>query len=142
MAGGSDASALDTVKRLASALDADDFARVEACLHPDVDYRTDGATHHGPAAVVASYRAGSELARTLFDQVHFAHTIVATTDGPTIRVDFSDLLQVRGATFEHHSVQDITVDPSGKVVTIVDQPVAGQRERLDAFMGRHGLRRP
>jgi len=130
------------VERLAEALDADDFDRVEACLHPDVDYRIGGATHHGSAAVVASYRTGSELAQRLFDQVDYGHTIVESAPGPTVRVDFSDLLRVSGALFEHHSVQDITVHSNGTIIAIVDQPVAGQRELLDAFMDRHGLRRP
>ena len=92
--------------------------------------------------MTASYRTGSELARRLFDSVGFDHTIVGSADESTVRVDFSDLLRMRNETFEHHSVQDITVHPDGKVATIVDLPVVGQRERLDAFMNRHDVSRP
>jgi hypothetical protein len=137
----SNTAALEVVSTLAKALDADDFGRVEACLHPEVTYRINGATPRGPSAVVKSYRTGSELARSIFDHVEFEHDIVGFVERDTIRVDFSDLLEANGESFEHHSVQDITVDPSGTVLSIVDQPVAGQHTRLDEFMNRHGLGR-
>ena len=137
----SNSAALELVSTLANALDADDFGRVEACLHPDVTYRINGATQRGPSAVVTSYRAGSALARRIFDDVEFGHEIVGLVDRNTIRVDFADRLAANDETFEHHSVQDITVDPNGTVLAIVDQPVAGQHTRLDEFMNRHGLSR-
>ena len=120
------------------ALDADDFERVEACLHPDVTYRINGTTQRGPGEVVASYRAGSALARRIFDHVGFGHEIIGFVDGDTIRVDFSDRLEANGESFEHHSVQDITVGTSGTILAIGDRPVDGQQTRrsLDSKTGR------
>lgn len=141
MTAGSNTAALGVVSTLANALDADDFGRVEACLHPDVTYRINGATQRGPGEVVKSYRAGSALARSIFDHVEFGHKIVGFVGRDTIRVDFSDRLEANGESFEHHSVQDVTVDPSGTILAIVDQPVTGQQTRLDEFMNRHGLSR-
>ena len=131
---------LTTVLDFATALDGDDFERVARHLHGDVVYVIGGVTHRGPDAVVESYRQGSATARRIFDQVEFTHSIVSR-DNDTFRVDFSDRLTAGGEAFDHHSVQDITVDRHRLVTRIVDQPVDGQRTRLDEFMSRHARRR-
>jgi hypothetical protein len=82
------------------------------------------------------------MARGLFDRVDFDHRLVGLVAPRTVRVDFSDRLEVGGDVFDHHSVQDIEVGDDAAIVSIVDQPVDGQRERLDAFMKVHGLTRP
>jgi hypothetical protein len=133
---------LDVVGQLARALDADDFDTLRSLLHPDVIYRIGAEAHRGQDAVIDSYSAGSALARELFDRVVFDHTVLGLVGDRTVRVDFSDRLEAAGAVFDHHSVQDVEVDDEGSVVAIVDKPIAGQRERLDAFMEKHGLTRP
>ena len=135
-----DDEVLATVLDLAAALDADDFDRVAGHLHQDVEYTIDGSTHRGREAVVASYRQGSAAARRIFDQVDFSHSIVQQV-GETVRVDFGDRLTADGEVFHHRSIQDITVDQDRRVTNIVDQPVEGQRARLDEFMSRHGRSR-
>lgn len=136
-----DPDVLAAVEALADALDADDFGSVESHLHPQVTYRIGGTEHCGPRDVVASYRAGSALARRLFDRVEFAHTIVGLVGERTVRVDFVDVLGAGGDALEHHSVQDVTVDADGSVVEIVDHPVEGEAARLEEFLARHGLHR-
>ena len=138
-ANGADDS-LATVLDFAAALDGDDFEHVARLLDDDVVYLIDGVTHRGPDAVVASYRQGSAAARRIFDHVEFTHSVVSR-DGDTFRVDFSDRLTADDEAFHHHSIQDITVDRHGLVVGIVDQPVVGQRDRLEEFMARHARRR-
>jgi ketosteroid isomerase-like protein len=127
---------LATVLDFALALDHDDFERVAAHLAKDVTYIIDDVTHRGPEAVVESYRQGSAAARRVFDDVDFSHSIV-WHKGDTVRVDFSDRLTADGDTFQHHSMQDITVDRDRCVTVIVDQPIDGQRARLDEFMTSH-----
>lgn len=138
----SERTPIDTVSILAQALDGDDFVTVRSLLDPDVTYGIGGELHRGPDAVVQSYSAGSAMARELFDQVDFDHTLVGLVAPRTVRVDFSDRLEVAGDVFDHHSVQDIEVGDDAAIVSIVDRPVDGQRERLDAFMKDHGLTRP
>ncbi len=133
---------VDAVVLLARALDEDDFVTVRSLLDPEVTYRIGSELHRGPDAVVQSYSEGSALARHLFDRVGFDHTVVGLVDDRTVRVDFSDRLEVAGDVFDHHSVQDIVVGERSMIVSIVDQPVTGQRERLDGFMRDHGLVRP
>jgi hypothetical protein len=133
---------LTAVAGLALALDRDDFDGVVQYLHPDVIYEIGGVVHRGAAAVVESYRSGSASAREIFDDVQFDHTVLGPVADRTIRVDFSDRLTADGEQFEHHSVQDITVDLTDRVTHIVDRPVEGQRSRLDEFMSRHRRVRP
>jgi hypothetical protein len=133
---------LTVVAALALALDRDDFDAVVGYLHPDVVYEIGGVSHRGAAAVVESYRSGSALARRIFDDVQFDHCLVGPVGDRTIRVDFSDRLTAGGEQFEHHSIQDITVDVADRVTHIVDRHVEGQRGRLDEFMSRHRRVRP
>lgn len=126
---------------LATALDADGFDALPPMLDDDVVYRIGGDEHRGPAAVVASYRSGSALARRLFDLVEFSHRIVGTVADRTVRIDFADILHAGGEQLEHHSVQDVVVGDDGRVLSITDRPVEGERARVGAFMERHGLTR-
>lgn len=134
------AGALAIVLAFAAALDDDDFERVARHLDNDVVYIIGGVTHRGPDAVVDSYRSGSVTARRIFDRVEFTHSVV-WHDDDTIRIDFSDRLTADGDAFDHHSVQDVTVDRGRRIVSIIDQPVHGQRALLDEFMTRHGRSR-
>jgi hypothetical protein len=137
----SDSSPHEVAGRLARALDADDFDAVRLLLHPDVTYRIGAHEHRGPDDVVQSYAEGSMRARTLFDRVDFEHTVIGLVNDRTVRIDFSDRLQLGEDVLVHHSVQDIEVGPDLTVVSIVDRPVAGQREQVDALLMSHGLAR-
>ncbi len=132
---------LRVAARLAAALDADDFDAVAAMLRDDVVYRIGDAVHHGPDAVVRSYRDGSALAKRIFDHVEYSHEIVGAVGERTVRIDFGDDLVANGEHLDHHSVQDVEIDRDGRIVMITDRPVPGQKERGDAFLARHGLSR-
>ncbi|HUV48525.1 MAG TPA: hypothetical protein VMX11_06065 [Actinomycetes bacterium] len=135
-------SPLEVARRLARALDADDFAAARLLLHSAITYRIGADEHRGPDDVLRSYSEGSARARSLFDRVDFDHTVIGLVNDQTVRVDFSDRLEVAEDVLVHHSVQDIEVGPDSTVISIVDRPVVGQRERIDAFLISHGLARP
>lgn len=139
---GPETPGLSAVAGLARALDRDDFEGVMQYLHPDVVYEIEGVTHRGVPAVVESYRSGSASAREIFDHVEFDHSFLGPVGDRTIRVDFSDRLTADGEQFEHHSIQDITVDLTDRITHIVDRPIEGQHSRLDEFMTRHQRVRP
>jgi len=126
---------------LASALDADSFESLVTMFDEGVVYRIGDEEHHGPAAVIASYRDGSALARRIFETVEYSHEIVGIVSDRTVRIDFADTLHANGEQLDRHSIQDIEVGDDGRIVSITDQPVVGQREQDDAFMARHGLTR-
>ena len=129
------------VAAFAAALDSDDFASLGALLEQGVAYCIGEHKHMGPAAVVASYAAGSALARRVFDRVEYSHTLVGLVARSTVRVDFADRLYANGERLDHHSIQDVTVGGNGLIVSIADLSVPGHREQVDAFMARHGLSR-
>jgi len=132
---------VDVAVALATALDADDFDSLLAMFDDEVVYRIADDEHHGPEAVVASYCAGSTLARRIFEQVEYSHEIIGLVADRTIRIDFADKLHANGEQLDHHSIQDIEVGEDGRIVSVTDRPVEGQQERVDAFMDRHGLTR-
>lgn len=134
-------SSADIVERLAGALDRDDFEAAAALMAEGVEYRIGDQVLKGPRSVTDSYRAASEMAHRLFDGVDYGHTVIATDDPDTFRVSYSDTLTVGGETMTHMAEQHVTVAPGYGVVEIVNVDVPGEREKVDAFLERHGLSR-
>lgn len=135
------AGLLGIVKSLAQALDDDDYETVRALLAPDVVYEIGDETIVGPQAVVASYRAASEMAHRLFDRVEYGHQVIGTVERTKFRVRYTDVLTAGDETHVHHAEQEVTVDLELGVARIVETPVPGERQKLDEFMERHSISR-
>jgi hypothetical protein len=134
-------SPIEYVEALAQALDDDDYLRAAATMAERVEYSIGDQLIHGPQAVVASYQASSEMARRLFDHVEFSHEVVPTDDPHLFRVSYSDVFTVRDESLAHAAEQHVTVAPEEGVVRIVNIDLPGEREMVDRFMARHGLKR-
>lgn len=132
---------IEYVERLATALDGDDYATAAELLADDIVYLIGDETLRGPDAVVASYRAASEMAHRLFDAVEYDHRVIPTDDPNSFRVDYSDILTVNGETHHHRAEQRVTVTGGEGVTEIVNVEVPGEREKVDEFLNRHGLSR-
>lgn len=131
----------DLVERLAAALDADDYPTAASVMAERVRYTIGDQDLTGPEAVVASYRAASEMAHRLFDQVEYGHRVIPSDDPHTFRVSYSDNLTVGAETLRHMAEQEVTVVPDQGVVRIVNVELPGETARVDAFLERHGLSR-
>lgn len=129
------------VEALARALDGDDYETVASVLSPDVEYAIGNELHRGKDAVVASYRTASELAHRLFDRVVYGHEILPADQSRPFRVRYSDDLTVGDETLRHIAEQRVTAVEDVGVTRILNVDVPGERERVDAFMTRHGLSR-
>lgn len=134
-------SPIDLVERLAVALDGDDYPTAASVMAERVRYTIGDQELTGPDAVVASYRTASEMAHRLFDQVEYGHSVIPTDDPHTFRVSYSDTLTVAGETLRHMAEQEVTVAPDAGVVRIVNVELPGEKEKVDAFLERHGLSR-
>ena len=134
-------SPIEYVEALAQALDDDDYVTAASTMAEHVEYSIGDQLMYGPQAVVASYRASSEMARRLFDQVGFGHEVVPTDDPYSFRVTYSDVLTVGDETLTHTAEQQVTVAPDEGVVRIINLDLPGEREKVDRFMARHGLER-
>jgi hypothetical protein len=132
---------IEYVEALARALDEDDYETAAEMMSDRVDYRIGVESIRGPDAVVASYRAASEMAHRLFDQVAYDHRVVPTDDPHVFRVSYSDILTLNGETMTHQAEQHVTLDPNQGVIGIVNIELPGERERVDAFLARHGKSR-
>ncbi len=132
---------IEYVETLARALDADDYEMAASVLSDQVEYSIGGDVFNGPVAVLASYREASEMAHRLFDNVSYGHEVNATDDPLSFRVSYSDELTVGEETLKHMAEQHVTVAAEEGVVKIVNVDLPGEREKVDAFMTRHGLSR-
>lgn len=128
---------LDTVRRLAHALDNDDYGTAAALIADDCVYTIRGDTLIGPE-IVESYRSASEQAHEKFDEVGYEHTVVGEVGKHTFRIHYFDELVLGGERIVHVSEQDVTVHPDRGVVRIVHNPVEGEREKLHRFLDDHG----
>jgi hypothetical protein len=129
------------VETLAQALDRDDYQMAASVLADRVEYTVGDEAIVGPDAVVASYRAASEMAHRLFDEVGYHHEVLVTDDPITFRVGYTDVLTVAGETLVHSAEQVVTATPDDGVIRIVNVDLPGERERVDEFLTRHGLSR-
>ena len=131
----------DLVSRLAVALDSDDYVTALSTLADDVRYEVGGETLIGPQAVVDSYEAASIMAHKLFDEVGYDHEIVQSSPEGDFTINYVDILTIDDETLVHHARQKLTVDPNNGVTHIVNVELPGERDKVDAFLERHGKSR-
>ena len=134
-------SPIEYVETLAQALDSDDYATAESVMSADVEYVIGDKTLIGPQAIVASYKTASEMAHLIFDAVAYDHDIVSSDDPTFFSIDYSDILTIDDETLTHMAVQHVRAKPRRGVVHITNVDVPGERERVDAFLERHGRSR-
>lgn len=125
---------------LGRALDADDFEAARALLAPDCTYTIGGESLVGPDAILGSYAAASEWARTTFEHVTY-ESEVEFLGGGRASILYTDILEHKGLTHEHRSRQVVTVGTNGLVLRIVHQDQPGERKRLREFFARCGVTR-
>lgn len=129
------------VRRLAVALDSDDYETAFSTLAKDVQYELGAETLVGPQAVVDSYQAASVMAHDLFDQVGYDHEIVESSPDGEFTINYEDILTIGDETLVHHARQKLKVDPAIGVTHIFNIELPGERERVDEFLHRHGKSR-
>jgi hypothetical protein len=129
------------VRRLAAALDADDFATARALIHDDCVYVGVAETMRGAEAIVASYADASAWARRTFDDVRY-ESETGSAEGATVPVTFTDyLLKAGGRWHRYRCRQDFSVGVDGCITRIVHHDLPGEREALDAYFRESGIER-
>lgn len=120
------------VQAFANALDGDDFDAAAGLIASHCRYDVRGEVHNGPGAIVASYAAASEMVIGRFD----GHEYDSVVTGTSIR--FRDHLQHGGSKHTFVSRQHLVVE-NGLIVRIRHEDLAGERERLAAWLGMVGV---
>ncbi len=130
-----------TATAFATALDRDDFTAAGGLVADACVYDTGRETLNGRAAILASYADATAWAHAKFDDVRYESEIESVS-GTTATVRFTDYLVKAGGQFHRHRCrQDVTVGPAGTIVRIAHREIAGEREKLEAFLRTCGIER-
>jgi hypothetical protein len=127
--------ALSTARRLAEALDAEDYSAARAILAPGCIYRTGTATLTGPDVVIASYRANGEAARRRFDGIEYASRVEPSGAAGAV-ITYTDRVRRGGERHEYRCRQHVRIGTAGLVEEIRHEELPGEGERLQEFERR------
>jgi hypothetical protein len=128
---------MQTVCRLAAALDAEDYVAARAVLAVGCVYHTGTTTLTGQDVILASYRANAEAARGRFDEVGYASRVELSGEAEAV-ITYTDRVRRGGEWHEYRCRQHVRVGPAGLVEEIRHEELPGERERLREFERRTG----
>ncbi|MBC8868863.1 MAG: nuclear transport factor 2 family protein [Planctomycetes bacterium] len=125
-------AAFDLISEFALSLDAEDYQSVLSYLADDCVYESPTGVVTGPAAIVDSYKANGDSARSRFDRIEYRHQAIPLGEG-WFRITFIDELVSGQRVHLFRCNQRVFVE-NGQIVRIVHEEIPGQRDRLNAFM--------
>jgi hypothetical protein len=128
-------SVLPTARRLAEALDAEDYAAARAVLAAACLYHTGTTILSGPDAIIAAYRASGEAARRRFDAIEYSSAVEPSGAAGAV-ITYTDRVRRRGQWHEYRCRQHIRVNIDGLVDEIRHEEQPGERQRLEEFERR------
>ncbi len=129
-----------TASAFVKALDTEDFGAAQGLLAPGCAYAFRGKITRGAGEIVDSYRAAAAWASASFDRIRYESAL--TQESPArFRVRFVDLTDHAGQSHRHECEQVFTVDAQSLIDRIEHVDLPGERERLDAFLERVGVKR-
>jgi hypothetical protein len=131
---------VEVVRKLARALDADDFVAAAGLIAPDCEYRARSETLVGREAIVASYASASRWAREHQVGVGYSSEIEPAS-GDEVPVLFIDDLVHLGRRHRYRCRQRFRVGEGGLVDRIVHEEIAGERPALEEFLRAGGIER-
>ncbi len=131
---------LSIARRFASALDRCDFDEAADYLAADCRYDTGHGELLGSDAIIASYRQSDEWGRGVLDQVVYESEVTANADVSCTAL-YIDRITHHGDTLEYRSRQHLWLNDAGQLIRILHEELPGERDALDAFFARHGIRR-
>jgi limonene-1,2-epoxide hydrolase len=131
---------LHIAQQFARALDREDYATAARMLEPACTYEIRGATIHGAAKIIGSYRQAGDWASAAFDEIRYESAVRESADG-SFRIRFVDLTRHGDLHHRHECEQVVEVSATGLVTRIRHVDLPGERERLDAFLAACGIER-
>jgi len=129
---------IDTAKRFAKTLDAEDYVAAAALLSEDCEYTCRGSVYCGPSAIIDSYRGNGDTAKTSFGSVKYESAVRCLT-ARTAMIRFTDHLQHNHQCLTFECEQLIEVDERQSIVRIEHFDLRGQTEALADFKLRVGV---
>ncbi len=130
---------LTIARFFATALDRCDYDEARRYIAADCRYQINPQELVGPEAIIASYRESAEWGRGVLDQVVYESKVQPV--GDHFAVLYIDRVTHHGETHVYRCRQRLWLDDSGRVVRIVHEELPGEREALDEFFERQGVKR-
>lgn len=124
--------AVETAKRFAKSLDAEDYPAARAMIGDNCEYMCRGCVYHRPSAIIDAYRGTGDSAEREFDEVRYESTVTAAGDKSAL-IHFTDHLSHNNKQFSFECQQVIEVDDDGRITRIEHIDLPGQREGLSEF---------
>ncbi|GMQ78957.1 MAG: hypothetical protein BMS9Abin02_1506 [Anaerolineae bacterium] len=122
----------------AAALDADDFTAAEALLSPKCVSVSGREVLEGREAIINSYRKSSERAQELFDTVFYESDVLSSSE-TSAEILFADQLSSGEMKHIYRSRHFLEFSSAGEIVQIRQEEIAGERQRLKAFIEECGV---
>lgn len=95
----------------------------------------------GREAIIDSYRRNGQWAGETFDHIDYESRIEMDEDG-RVCITFIDDLHHAGQRHEYKCRQLVRVNKWGLIELIEHTEITGQRDELEAFLSRVGVKRP
>ena len=126
---------LRTARRLAEALDTEDYAAARLILAAGCIYHTGTTILTGADAILASYRANAEAARGRFDVIEYTSTVEPSAAAGAI-ITYTDRIRRGGEWHEYRCRQHVRISAAELVEEIWHEEMPGERQRLLEFESR------
>ena len=129
---------ISVAERFAKALDHEDYDEAARLLAPDCEYVSPKETLIGPEAILASYREAGDWVKANLDAVAYESSV--RPEGPSAVVTYVDHLTHAGVAHRYSCEQVLSFAKDGTIRRIVHCELPGQREAVEDFFGRVGVR--
>jgi len=128
-------------RAFAVSLDHEDFDAATTFLDDSCTYDSPVGSVQGAAEIIDSYRKNAEWAADAFDELRYESAIELQPDG-TVLITYTDNTVHSGMTHKYQCQQVLTFNECGKIAHITHQEIEGQKEALEGFLKRCGIKRP
>jgi len=125
-------------KAFATALDADEFEVVRKLLSIDCIYTFEEGILVGTDAILDFFRANSQRARVLLDEVVYESEIVEVRADSSV-ILFIDRLKYRGFEHTYRSQEKLFFGKDYVIKRIEHKEIRGERENLEKFLDQCGI---
>ena len=132
-------NASDLATGFARCLDNNDFSGARQYLATDCKYLYEDVELRGPNAILASYEGNYLSAKDFLDEIIFESEVEPLEEN-SVKVHYLDRLRKGDHWHEHRCQQELHF-LDGKISRIGHIDLAGEKEKLNAFFQRVGIKR-
>jgi len=126
--------------KFGTTLDADNFTSFKNIIAPECNYHIGDELYVGPDEIAGLYEKNLIEGKAKFDKLVWGKCRIEKVEPDIFEVYFSDFLTHQGITHNYQCKQRITINDSLLVIKIQHIELPNQREALNAFYEKVGLK--